>query len=126
MFVIRARQLHSESKATITNVINYVNRNCLTKQTLQRLPLTRTFQRYAGTCSTHIPEFSDNERLQSYQDLHRYSLENPDQFWGTLAKNRLEWIEDFQHVNDSDIAAGKISWFAGGKLNVSGKNISYI
>ena len=37
-----------------------------------------------------------------------------------LAKRRLRWMEEFDTVMDCDMNKGKINWFLGGKLNVSG------
>ena len=74
-------------------------------------------------CSTSIPEFEGKPGINSYEDLHRFSLEDPNQFWGTLAKSRMQWMQDFDQVQDCNLAEGKVKWFLNGKLNVSGKNI---
>lgn len=52
--------------------------------------------------------------------LYEESINNPQQFWGDLAKRRLRWMKKFDNVMDCDMNKGKISWFLGGKLNVSG------
>jgi acetyl-CoA synthetase len=44
---------------------------------------------------------------------------NPDSFWATQARQRIEWFRDFRKVDDSDFHEGRISWFLGGKLNAS-------
>ena len=51
--------------------------------------------------------------------MYRESLENPGKFWGEMARSMLTWTKDFQ---DCDMEEGKIRWFIGGKLNVSGIN----
>lgn len=56
--------------------------------------------------------------------LYAESIANPERFWGTLARKRLRWIKDFETVMDCDFKVGKISWFLGGKINVSGNAIS--
>ncbi|KAM8738795.1 acetyl-coenzyme A synthetase 2-like, mitochondrial [Acanthopagrus schlegelii] len=61
---------------------------------------------------------SELSRL-SHRDLYRLSVTNPDQFWGSAAADRLRWVEPFKRVRDCDLSSGKISWFLGGKLNVS-------
>ncbi|XP_074503322.1 acetyl-coenzyme A synthetase 2-like, mitochondrial [Sebastes fasciatus] len=55
----------------------------------------------------------------SYRDLYRLSVSDPDQFWGSAAADRLRWVEPFHRVRDCELSSGKISWFLGGKLNVS-------
>ncbi|CAF0793271.1 unnamed protein product [Brachionus calyciflorus] len=71
-----------------------------------------------------FPELKEFPKsIQSYQDLHKYSVDNSDHFWGTLAKNRLEWYEPFEKVNNnakfSDLNKYNAQWFLNGKLNVS-------
>ncbi|XP_030297762.1 acetyl-coenzyme A synthetase 2-like, mitochondrial [Sparus aurata] len=60
---------------------------------------------------------SELSRL-SHRDLYRLSVTDPDRFWGSAA-DRLRWVEPFKRVRDCDLSSGKISWFLGGKLNVS-------
>ena len=57
----------------------------------------------------------------NHDALYAESINDPERFWGTLAKQRLRWMKDFHTVMDCDMNAGKISWFLGGKLNVSGE-----
>eukprot|EP00914_Ancora_sagittata_P013242 GHVO01025759.1.p1 GENE.GHVO01025759.1~~GHVO01025759.1.p1 ORF type:complete len:122 (+),score=3.61 GHVO01025759.1:157-522(+) len=78
-----------------------------------------------GLFTTPIPEFEDKVDINSYHDLHRFSIENPREFWGTLAKSRLRWREDFDNVMDCDMDQGKIEWFLNGKLNVAGSSILF-
>ena len=56
-----------------------------------------------------------------HASLYEESLQNPDRFWGDLARSRLTWFKDFDQVMDCDMEQGRISWFNGGKINVSGK-----
>lgn len=69
--------------------------------------------------STKFPEFQNNPQLQSHDQIYKFSLENPDQFWSTLARSRLQWSRDFDTVKDCDIIKGHIKWFLGGQLNAS-------
>ena len=71
--------------------------------------------------SSPIPEFDGRPGINSYQDMYKFSLEHPETFWGTLARSRLEWIKDFDTVQDCNFEEGKISWFLDGKINVAGK-----
>lgn len=66
---------------------------------------------------------SELSRL-SHQDLHRLSVTDPDQFWGSTAADRLRWMKPFHRVRDCELSSGKISWFLGGKINVSGERQS--
>ena len=52
--------------------------------------------------------------------LYEESLSNPQGFWGDLARRRLRWFKEFDQVMNCDMEQGKISWFNGGKINVSG------
>ncbi|XP_076441551.1 acetyl-coenzyme A synthetase 2-like, mitochondrial isoform X2 [Babylonia areolata] len=69
--------------------------------------------------STPFPEFADLKHLRSHEDLHKYSLDNPTEFWGRLARSRLQWDQDFQTVFDCCMKEGKFKWFMEGKLNAS-------
>lgn len=76
------------------------------------------------TCK--FPELSEfPSDIDSYKKLHKYSIENPEHFWSTLAKSRLEWMKPFEKVkNDakfSDLDNFNLKWFLNGKLNVSGR-----
>ncbi|KAF3707859.1 Acetyl-coenzyme A synthetase 2-like, mitochondrial [Channa argus] len=53
------------------------------------------------------------------RDLYRLSVTDPDQFWGSAAVDRLHWVKPFHRVRDCELGSGRISWFPGGKLNVS-------
>ncbi|XP_022332508.2 acetyl-coenzyme A synthetase 2-like, mitochondrial isoform X1 [Crassostrea virginica] len=71
------------------------------------------------TLSTKFPEFQSNPQLQTHDQIYKFSLENPDQFWSTLARSRLQWSTDFDTIKDCDINEGRIRWFLGGQLNAS-------
>ncbi|XP_071080511.1 acetyl-coenzyme A synthetase 2-like, mitochondrial [Haliotis cracherodii] len=72
-----------------------------------------------STTTTPFPEFEGVPSIKTHDDLYRFSLENPDVFWGKLARSRLKWFHDFHKVKDCDMTDGKIQWFEGGKLNAS-------
>ena len=52
---------------------------------------------------------------------YRESLEHPDLFCGELARARLRWSREFDRVQDCDLTQGRLQWFIGGQLNVSGE-----
>ncbi len=53
--------------------------------------------------------------MGNYQDVHRRSLEHPDDFWAEAAA-LVEWDRPWRRVLDSD-AAPFYRWFVGGELN---------
>ena len=55
-----------------------------------------------------------------FEELYATSIKDPDFFWGTLAKQFLQWDKLFVKVMDCNMEKGDIKWFTGGKLNVSG------
>lgn len=64
------------------------------------------------------------DKITSYEELHRFSIENNDLFWSTLAKSRLDWYQLFDKCTTGSFADSelKLKWFIDGKLNVSGKS----
>ena len=55
--------------------------------------------------------------MDEYKDLYNQSITNPSKFFGDLARNDLEWIEDFDRVHNDEFS--NVKWFEGGKTNVS-------
>jgi acetyl-CoA synthetase len=69
--------------------------------------------------------FSSNaliESMEKYQDMYKYSLDNPDGFWAEEAE-KFVWFEKWNTVRDFnyDIRKGNIfiKWFSGGKTNIT-------
>ncbi|MBU2709459.1 acetate--CoA ligase [Zooshikella harenae] len=56
---------------------------------------------------------------QNYQELYQESINNPDAFWGEQAKVHLHWFSPWEKVFEGDFAQGNVSWFVGGKLNIT-------
>jgi acetyl-CoA synthetase len=46
-------------------------------------------------------------------------MEDPEGFWAEQADIFIDWYQKWTTVHESDLPAGKVSWFAGGKLNIS-------
>jgi acetyl-CoA synthetase len=66
-------------------------------------------------------EFSKNARIKNmceYQELQDFAIRDYEGFWGSYAKEKLEWMEPFHTVLDESNYPF-IKWFEGGKLNVS-------
>jgi len=67
------------------------------------------------------PEFSKNARIKNmceYNELQDFAMRDYEGFWGSYAKEKLEWMEPFHTVLDESNAPF-VKWFDGGKLNVS-------
>jgi len=75
--------------------------------------------------TTPFPEF-ENDGLKTHDDLYKLSINDPDHFWGTLARSRLQWFQDFNLVKDCDLRKGHIRWFQDGKINASGKQMKWV
>ena len=54
---------------------------------------------------------------QAYRELYRRSIEDPDGFWADQARQRLDWIAEWNVVSDWDLPSGNVAWFLGGRLN---------
>ncbi|OCT77789.1 acetyl-coenzyme A synthetase 2-like, mitochondrial [Xenopus laevis] len=68
---------------------------------------------------SYMPEAAALSSLQSYQELLQFSVQDPETFWGVLARERLTWVKPYQTVSDCDFTQGRVRWFLGGQLNVS-------
>ncbi len=56
----------------------------------------------------------DPERFEA---MYRRSIESPEEFWAEQAGRFLHWDRPWRAVVESDMPAGRTSWFAGGGLN---------
>ncbi len=54
----------------------------------------------------------------SYREMYRRSVEDPEGFWGEMAHSFLSWDTLWDSVRKFDFVEGMAEWFAGGKLNV--------
>lgn len=54
-----------------------------------------------------------------YEELYKESIENPDKFFGTLARELLTWDKDFTTVRNGGFEHGDAAWFLEGELNAS-------
>ncbi|KAM4043221.1 acetyl-coenzyme A synthetase 2-like, mitochondrial [Anomaloglossus baeobatrachus] len=68
---------------------------------------------------SYMPESTALPNVQTFQDLVQFSHDDPETFWGVLARERLTWVTPHQTVRDCDFNEGRVKWFLGGKLNVS-------
>ena len=56
--------------------------------------------------------------MEQYEETYLRSIENPEVFWGDIAKSEIDWFHDFTQVRDCDFSTGLVGWFLGGKLNI--------
>lgn len=68
--------------------------------------------------STPMPEALTHFNCATYDELHKFSVENPEKFWGTLARTRLTWSKPFTKTMDCDMNKPEFKWFYDGELNV--------
>ena len=69
-------------------------------------------------CRKH-PKKPHIDGLSHYQEMYKESIEQPDKFWGKLARELLTWERDFQTVQSGTFADGDVAWFLEGRLNAS-------
>ena len=55
----------------------------------------------------------------TYDTLYQRSVQDPAGFWGEQAAQFLTWDRPWDRVFEQDMRNGRVSWFAGGKLNIS-------
>lgn len=58
-----------------------------------------------------------NLSVESYKSLYEKSIKHPEEFWGELAKQELDWFEDFDKVREWNYP--NYQWFLNGKLNIT-------
>ena len=56
-----------------------------------------------------------------YAEMYQRSINDPEAFWGDMARTHLDWIKPFQKVENTSYDAKnlKIKWFEDGTLNAS-------
>ncbi|OWB74605.1 hypothetical protein B5S31_g4413 [[Candida] boidinii] len=77
-----------------------------------------------GIKAIHTPQaFFDKQPTKSlssmkeYEELYKQSIEDPDKFFGQMAKDFLTWDKDFTKVSHGSLDEGDVAWFLGGQLN---------
>lgn len=68
-----------------------------------------------------LKEFSQEAYIKSmaeYEEMYNRSMSDPDGFWSEMAA-QLHWFKPWDKVVEYDFINANISWFSGGKLNVS-------
>ena len=52
--------------------------------------------------------------LDHYKEMYKESIENPNKFWGKLARELLTWDKDFKTVHSGSLKNGDNAWFLEG------------
>lgn len=81
----------------------------------------RSHSQSTSSISAAQPDLSSHLAGKTYAELYEMSIKDPETFWGSIAKERLAWTKPFDQVTHCDLSSGKINWFLGGQLNVSGE-----
>ncbi len=55
----------------------------------------------------------------TYDAMYQQSIEQPDVFWAEQAEKFIDWYQPWDSVSKVNFKKSEVSWFAGGKLNVS-------
>ncbi|XP_077443021.1 acetyl-coenzyme A synthetase 2-like, mitochondrial [Stigmatopora argus] len=71
------------------------------------------------TLTTFLAEAAGFPGVRDRAGLQEFSVGQPENFWAAVARRRLDWISPFGHVLHCDMERGQVSWFRGGRLNVS-------
>ena len=78
-----------------------------------------------GECAIEpSPEFSYKAHIKSRQDydaMYQWSIEDPEDFWGKMAEEYIEWFSPWNAVEEYDFDSNSpyVRYFRGGELNVS-------
>lgn len=56
--------------------------------------------------------------FEEYQETYKYSVENPEQFWGEVAQHYF-WKRKWNKVLEWNFTDPDIKWFQGGKVNIT-------
>jgi len=55
--------------------------------------------------------------LDDYQKIYKHSIQNPNEFWGDLAKDLITWDKEFTTVRSGSFTHGDMAWFSDGRLS---------
>ena len=81
-------------------------------------PCTYTGVKCIGTGGSGAGRWPLTEARRSCSLIKMFNFR--DEFWTDIGRERVHWREPFHTVSDCDLKIGKVNWFLGGKLNVSG------
>jgi len=56
---------------------------------------------------------------EDYNKNYSAAIQNPEEFWATIAKKNFTWKRPWSKVLDWDFSIPKVSWFEGAQLNIT-------
>ena len=59
------------------------------------------------------------KNFEVYTNSYKNSVENPEAFWGEIAKDNFTWKRPWSKVLEWDFSTPKVSWFEGAQLNIT-------
>ena len=59
------------------------------------------------------------KNLEDYDKNYTAAVQNPEEFWATIAKENFTWKRPWSQVLDWDFSIPKVSWFEGAQLNIT-------
>ena len=75
----------------------------------------RCFGQSTAPATQAFPEFPE---FTTFEQLHRWSLENHEEFWGRVSRSMISWDKPFTQVANNDLAKGRVEWFRKGLMNI--------
>ena len=66
---------------------------------------------------TFPPDPAFTAQANATAALYEEAEADPEAFWARLARERIDWVEDFHTTLEWDLPFAK--WFVGGKLNLA-------
>jgi len=61
----------------------------------------------------------NHEKLKSYHETYKRSIEDPATFWDSFARKNFDWHRTWDKTFSADFKNAKFSWFEGAKLNIT-------
>ncbi|MES2543337.1 MAG: acetate--CoA ligase [Bacteroidota bacterium] len=59
------------------------------------------------------------QSLEEYYLHYKKSVEEPEDFWGSIAKENFVWQKSWNKVLEHNLAEGEVKWFLDAKLNIT-------
>jgi hypothetical protein len=72
--------------------------------------LRNTKRFLAQNITTPFPEFAE---FNSHDEIYKFSIHNPTEFWARVARSQLTFTKDFTKTSRFDLDRGEIEWFIG-------------
>ena len=70
--------------------------------------LTRCFGQSTAPATQSFPEFPE---FTTFEQLHRWSLANHEEFWARVSRSMIAWDKPFNTIANNDLAKGRVEWF---------------